>query len=223
MSAAGYALTRLRSLQAARGWRGLARFLVTRLVRLQSDVVFECKAADEGRSAMDVDFGPGRRLVVINQENLDEPERKPVLVQLLAGESAIYRSGLERDDMALAVIDAEGSVLHHSFIQFETRYKSILGEAAHAPLITNCHTVPGARGERLYPKTLRFALSLLADHGHVSAIITCDAGNTPSIRGIEHAGFQQTRAITSLVVFFRLAFQRISWRDRRTTWRVVWI
>ncbi len=223
MSTAGYALTRLRSLRAARGWLGLARFLVTRLARSQSDVVFEGRAAEGERSTTDGDFGPGRRLVVICRENLDDPERKPVLVQLLAGESAVYRTGLERDDMALAVIDDQGSVLHHSFIQFETRYKSILGEAVHVPLITNCHTVSRARGERLYPKTLRFALSLLADHGHASAIITCDAGNTPSIRGIEHAGFQQTRAILSLVVFFRLVFQRISWRDRRTTWHVVWI
>ncbi|MGI9489966.1 MAG: hypothetical protein ACR2RF_29575 [Geminicoccaceae bacterium] len=165
MSTAGYALTRLRSLRAARGWLGLARFLVTRLARSQSDVVFEGRAAEGERSTTDGDFGPGRRLVVICRENLDDPERKPVLVQLLAGESAVYRTGLERDDMALAVIDDQGSVLHHSFIQFETRYKSILGEAVHVPLITNCHTVSRARGERLYPKTLRFALSLLADHG----------------------------------------------------------
>ncbi len=223
MSAAGYALTRLRSLQAARGWLGLAGFLATRLMRTQSDVVFECRTKEAPRSATDEDFGEGRRLAVIDRDNLDDPERAHLLTQLLAGESAVYRAGLERGDMALAVTDEEGLVLHRSFIQFETRYKSILGEGREVPLIANCHTVPTARGERLYPKTLRHAVSLLASLGHDRAIITCDAENTPSIRGIEHAGFRQTRAITSVIMLFRLALQRIRWCDRRTTWRILWI
>lgn len=221
MSAAGYALTRLRSLQAARGWVGLARFLMTRLLRSQSDVVFECRTAEKGQPTPEDDFGAGREIVIIDRNRLDRPEIIPLLAQILAGESAVYRTGLQRNDLALVIVDEEGSVLHHSFVQFETRYKSILDENAEVPLITNCHTVPRARGERVYPKTLRYALSLLARHGHDRAIITCDAGNTASIRGIEHAGFQQSRAITSLVVLFRLAFQRIGWSDQRTTWRVI--
>lgn len=224
MSAAGYALTRLRSLQAARGWLGLARFLMTRLLRSQSDVVFECRTVDQGRLPAEGDFGDGRRLVVINRKNLDAPERASLLAELLAGESAVYRAELERGDMALAVIDEEGALLHRSFIQFETRYKSILGEAEEVPLIANCHTVPRARGERLYPKTLRYAMSHLARHGHDRAvIITCDPQNTSSIRGIINAGFQQSRAITSLFILFRLVIQRIDWSDHRTTWRMVMV
>lgn len=221
MSAAGYALTRLRSLQATRGWLGLTRFLMTRLLRSQSDVVFECRTADQGREMAESDFGAGRAIVLIDRHNLDDPERAALLAQLLAGESAVYRAGLERGDMALTVVDEEEVLLHRSFIQFQTRYKSILGEAEEVPLIANCHTVPRARGERLYPKTLRYALSLLASQGYDRAIITCDADNTSSIRGILNAGFRQTRAINSLIVLFRLVFQRISWSDKRTTWRMI--
>ena len=89
MSAAGYARLRLRSLQAARGWLGLARFLATRLLRTQSDVVFERRLAKE-RTEIPA-FGEGRRMVMIDRQNLDDPAQKPLLAQLLVGESAAYR------------------------------------------------------------------------------------------------------------------------------------
>jgi len=223
MSASGYALMRLRSLQEARGWLGLVRFLMSRLARSQSDLVFERALAEQAEPPAAVDFGAGRRIVVIDRGNLDDPEHGPLLAQLLAGEGAVYRPGLEQDDMALAVVDGAGSVLHRSFIQFETRYKSLLGEATWLPLIGNCHTAPSARGERLYPKTLRHAASLLAWRGYRRVIITCDARNASSIRGIQRAGFQQVRAITSLILLFRLVIQHIRRGDARTTWRMVWI
>ena len=222
MSAAGYALLRLRSLHEARGWLGLAHFLVTRLARTQSDVVFERMLADEAGSETPA-FGEGRRMVVIDRQNLDDPAQKPLLAQLFVGENAAYRPGLERGDIALVVVDDQGFVLHRSFIQFETRYKTVLDEAIDVPLIANCLTVPSARGERLYPKTLGFAASLLARLGYDRVIITCDATNTPSINGIVRAGFEKRRAISSLVILFRLVLQRISRNKGRTSRRVVWI
>lgn len=221
MSAAGYALLRLRSLHEARGWLGLARFLATRLARTQSDVVFECALAEDETEAPV--FDPGRRMVVIDQRNLGDRALQPVLAQLFVGESAAYRPGLERGDIALAVVDDHGFVLHRSFIQFETRYKSILGETIEVPLIANCLTVPSARGERLYPRTLRHAASLLARLGYGRVIITCEAANASSISGILRAGFKESRAIASMVILFRLVVQRISRSDGRTNRRVVWI
>ncbi|MGI9509523.1 MAG: hypothetical protein ACR2QJ_09275 [Geminicoccaceae bacterium] len=221
MSAVGYGLLRLRSLRETRGWLGLAGFLLSRLARTQSDVLFERRLGQHEPEPPAL--GLDHRLVVIDRRNLDDPTMRPLLAELLAGESAAYRPGLEHDDMALAVVDAEGSILHRSFIQFETRYKAILGEADELPLIANCHTVPAARGERLYPKTLGHAAALLARQGYRRVIITCDAKNASSIRGIVKAGFQRQRAITSLVLLFRLAVQRIDWSHGRTSWRVVWI
>lgn len=223
MSVAVQVLGRLRTLQETRGWFGLARFLATRVLRTQSDVVFERAMAGEDRSPAMPDFGAGRRLVIVDRRNLDEPALSPVVTRLLTGDSAVYRTGLERGDMALAIVNGEGVLLHRSFIQFETRYKTLLGEAIAVPLIANCHTEPSARGERLYPKALLYAASLLARQGHAHAIITCDAANIPSIRGILRAGFREKRRITSLVVLLRLAIQHIRWSDGRASWRVTWI
>jgi hypothetical protein len=190
---------------------------MTRFLRTQSDMVFERDLSAPGLSQT---FGPSRRIIVIERDNLDQPDLEDVVAQLLDTESSIYREGLEHNDIAFAVIDQERRVLHRSFVQFETRYKTLLGETDEVPLLTNCHTDPSVRGERLYPKTLVHAGVLLAERGYDRVIITCDERNQASIRGILRGGFEQKRVIQSLVILARFAYQKIS-TGHAVHWRFV--
>jgi len=215
----GYAINRLRSVQQSRGWNGLAFFLATRLVRVQSDLVFEmpCSSRNEG-----VDFGNGRQVVVVDKQNFEAPGIKTVTSQIFSGESSVYRDDLNNGGMAFAVVDNDKKVLHHSIVQFETRYKTILGERDDVPLIGNCHTEQNSRGERLYPKMLSYVSAFLADQGHSRAIITSNEHNMRSISGIQRAGFKLARSIKSHVILARLAIQRIEQDSEPGSWKFVW-
>lgn len=218
MSTQSHLVTRVGSIWNARGSAGFIRFLLSRLARTQSDMVFE---RDLLERIVTQPFGQGRQFVVIERTNLDDCELQDIVGQLLASESSAYRPGLEKNDIALAVIDEERHVLHRTFIQFETRYKTLLGESAAVPLLANCHTIPSMRGERLYPKTLHHAGALLAKRGYQHMIIACDRRNEASIRGIVHGGFQLKRALRSLVIFARFALQKID-IERTVRWRLVY-
>ncbi|MGI9494223.1 MAG: hypothetical protein ACR2QF_17670 [Geminicoccaceae bacterium] len=217
MSAQSYFSTRIVSIWQTRGGFGFFRFLMTRFLRTQSDMVFERNLLEPEPPPT---FGSDRQIIVIERDNLDQPDLEDVVAQLLEAESSIYRAGLEHDDIAFAVIDEKRQLLHRSFVQFETRYKTLLGETDDVPLLTNCHTVPTARGERLYPKTLLHAGALLAERGYDRMIITCDERNQASIRGIIRGGFQQKRVIQSLVILARFALQKIA-DEHDVRWRLV--
>lgn len=206
MSAQPYLSTRLLSIWRARGVRGFLRFLITRFARTQSDMVFERALCGQTSHQS---FGQDRQIIVIERSNLDDPALQGVVAQLLAAESSIYRPGLEENDVAFAVIDRERRLLHRTFVQFDTRYKTLLGESTDVPLLTNCHTIPSMRGERLYPKTLLHAGAFLRDRGHDRMIITCDERNQASISGILRGGFELKRAIRSFVILARFALQEI--------------
>lgn len=217
MSEIAHLATRLHSIWRSRGFLGLCWFLVTRLARTQSDMVFEQRLRDQ---PIPTAFGANRTILIIEHENVGDPSLQDIVIQLLASESAIYRSGLQQGDLAFAVVDENRRLLHRSFVQFQTRYKTLLGETADVPLLTNCHTIPSMRGERLYPKTLCYAGAILAKRGYHRMIITCDEKNLASIRGIAHGGFILKRVIRSLIVFARFAVQKIN-VDQTINWRIV--
>jgi hypothetical protein len=208
---------RLRSVWRARGGRGFLHFLLTRLARLQSDMVFGRPLQDEAEPPS---FGSERQIVVIERGNLEDPSLQDIVAQLLASESSVYRPGLEANDLAFAVIDQDRRLLHRTFVQFETRYKTMLGEAMSVPLLTHCHTIPSMRGERLYPKTLLHAGAFLRARGHERMVITCDEHNQASISGIRRGGFELECAIRSLVIFARFVIQQIK-NGRTVRWRFV--
>lgn len=128
---------------------------------------------------------------------------------LLADEPWVKQAGLARGDLLYAVLDADGRLLHHSFVQHDAAALALLGEAPSVPLIGRCATMPAARGRRLYPRTLRHILSDLAAAGHRRVAIYCDRDNEASIRGILHAGFAPVADLRSLVIGERWALQ---WR-----------
>ena len=217
MSEQHYFATRCLSIWRTRGGLGFFRFLITRLARTQSDMVFERDLLDQ---ALPQPFGQDHRIIVIDRHNLNDPALHDIVAQLLTSESSIYRLGLEENDIAFAVIDGERTLLHRSFVQFRTSYKTLLGETIDVPLLTNCHTIPSMRGERLYPKTLCYAGALLSKRGHDRMIITCDQRNEASIRGIIHGGFELKRAIRSFVILARFVIQKID-AEQTARWRFI--
>lgn len=219
MSVPSYFSTRISSIWQARGGLGFLRFLITRFLRIQSDIVFERDLLEPGLPQA---FGPDRQVIVIERHNLTQPDLKDVVDQLFEAESSIYRLALDENGLALAVIDSQRRLLHRTFVQFETRYKALLGETDDVPLLTNCHTDPAVRGERLYPKTLVFAGALLAKRGYERMIITCDERNHASIKGIVRGGFQRKRVIQSLVVLALFAIQKIN-VEHAVRWRFVYL
>ncbi len=55
--------------------------------------------------------------------------------------------------------------------------------------IFDCLTLPNYRGLGIYPKSLSILIRLGLDAGFKSVVIMVDPTNTPSIKGIERAGF----------------------------------
>jgi hypothetical protein len=217
MTAEPYFATRLLSVWRTRGGPGFLRFLITRLARIQSDMMFERMLVDQTEPPS---FGPDRQIILIDRDNLDDPSLQDVVSQLLTSESSIYRQGLKENDLAFAVVDRERQLLHRTFVQFETSYKTLLGEAMSVPLLTHCHTIPSMRGERLYPQTLLHVGALLRARGYDRMIITCDERNQASIRGIGHGGFELISSIRSLVILARFGIQQIKTKQT-VRWRFV--
>lgn len=218
MPPGGYLALRLRTLWLSRGPVGFLHFALSRVVRKTRDLVFE---RDLDADGADAPAPPVGRFVDIDNRKLDERAFAPLLDQVLRGEGEIYGIGLRRNDRLFLVADDGGRVLHYSFVQFESRYKTLLGEDGAVPMFTRCWTSPAARGKRLYPSTLRHGSAALARDGFCRVLITCDPTNTASVRGIEHAGFRLVRRISSMIFLSRLALQRISGPNGNVRWRLV--
>lgn len=212
-----YLRLRAESLWRSRGMMGLLRFVASCLVRLRYDLVFERATREVAPNAGEM-MTVGR-LIAISRANLDDPAIAHVVLQILSGEAAIYRPGLDRRDRIFAVVDAGDKVLHHSFVEFETRHKALIGEAAETPIFANCWTSPEMRGMRLFPATLERGCEALARDGFERVLIDCDPRNLSSRNGIERAGFRKIRSISSVVFLSRLAIQRIEEVGGPTVWR----
>jgi len=175
------------------------------LLRYEDELLF---AADPRASA--APFADAcLRMVRCDASNFREMLPEAARAALFAEEPGAKTAGLARGDLLFAVLDAEGGLLHHSFVQNGATVLALLGEARAVPLIGRCATVPAARGRRLYPRTLRHIMSALAAAGHGRVAIYCDRDNAASIRGIRHAGFSAVAHLRTLVIGERWAVQ---WR-----------
>ena len=92
--------------------------MLAHLARTQSDMVFELNLLRRSDRQF---FDKNRKIIVIERHNLHNHNLKGIVGQLLAGEASIYRSGLERNDLAFVVIDEKKRLLQRAFVQFETR------------------------------------------------------------------------------------------------------
>lgn len=207
---------RLHAVWRARGIGGLLRFAATRLFMHRRDLLFESPSAqDRTGHASDAP----ERLVHVTAQNLEQALTPAARAALEQGEGADYVEAVRAGDELFAVLDADGRILHHSFVLYRTRTKALLGEAPDTPLFAHCVTAEAARGRRLYPRTLRHALRVLREHGRERAVINCDPANTASVKGIEHAGFTLLATLDTWIVAGVFALQRRRAADGRVRWR----
>lgn len=197
------ATQRLGGLIESRGLAKTAWFVATRLVRWQDELLFAADPASQGARFADQEL----RLLELDAATVDHVLPAEVHHRLFAGEGCAYREGIRKGDLGFVLLGRDSSLLHHSFVQFAVRTKTLLGESRQVPLIAHCMTVAQARGRRLYPRVLRHVMQALAAAGHRRVAINCDSDNVASIRGIEHAGFTRIARLRSLIVVNRLCVQ----------------
>lgn len=202
----------------ARGPIRFIFFVLTRFVRRQSDLLFEIdpRLHLSRRS----DFGD-HLLCIVDKDQSPETLGNIIVQQLFCDENNQYRTNLCNRDRLFFVVNKESRVLHYSYVQYETRYKKILHESVDVPLISNCVTLPEARGQKLYPKTLIEICHSLAELGCQRVIITCHPDNIASINGIKRSGFVYIGQIESLLLLSRIALQYIKDKKNSFSLRIV--
>jgi hypothetical protein len=197
----GKAVTILRT----RGLVSAVPFFMSRLIRHQSDLLFQAQTGLGEPFAARHD----ECLLAVDRRSIDALVSPRMLAALSQGEGQEYIDDVRKTGLLYLVTDALGErCSHHSFVQFATRTKRLLGEDDATPLIGNCFTAPEARGRQLYPRVLRHILHDLGHRGFQRAVIHCAPENAPSINGIRRAGFTLLAELRSVVVLNEICLQR---------------
>ena len=105
----------------------------------------------------------------------------------------------EVDDFFVAK-DADG-VQHISWIYYHNNRNRLLRLGIKEAEIKFCLTLPGSRGQGIYPKVLREILIFLRENGMSWAYICVYPDNYPSVRGIEKAGFMKIGEVRLKKIF----------------------
>ena len=200
---------RLWGIVETRGWMKALRFLVSRLARIQDDVVF---AADPAQLARPFRRG-GLRISVLNRSNLEWALPRPVHDRIFRGEGALYRQAVREGDLGFVVLGPTDRLLHQSFVHFRVRTKRLIGESDAVPLIAYCRTAWAWRGLGLFTDTLGHIMAVLAVRGYRRALVSCEASNESAIRSIEHLGFKRIRRLRSFILLNRWCWQQRSERS----------
>ena len=196
----------------SRGWIGFLKFFCSRIFRVSGDLVFE-KPLDDGIAAPHKKLNPAYKVFVINASNLKKDENKWLVQSVLQGENLDYLEGLQKEDCMVA-ITSNNEVVHTSFVQFETSYKKLLNELDDTPLIGNCWTSREHRGKGLYPYAIFRCCNEIGRRGYKRITISCAPDNTPSIAGIEKAGFLKIREVKTFSILTKLYFQKIITQEK---------
>lgn len=200
---------RLRGVVETRGWLKAAGFVMSRLARVQDDLVF---AADPVQLARPFSRG-GLRMLVLTKRNFQWALPRPVCERMFRGEGALYREAVRQGDLGFVVLGPTDRLLHQSFVHFRIRTKRLIGESDTVPLIAYCRTAWAWRGHGLFSETLGHIMAVLAVRGYRRALVSCEASNEAAICSIEHLGFRRIRRLRSLILFNRWCWQHRSERS----------
>jgi len=189
-----------------RGVKGFMVFLWQRVIRCDRDLLFEYTYDGESTKEEQFKVSNNHIVNVIDQKNIEDVSYREVLEAALSNENQVYKEGLYKQDV-LFVMLKNSELVHTTFVQFESKYKLILGETAQIPLIGNCWTSEKCRGQGVYPYILKLACKRMIDRGFSKVVITCEPKNLASIAGIKKAGFQLVKEITSYIFINKFAIQ----------------
>lgn len=101
-------------------------------------------------------------------------------------------------------IEKEGCTIHESTVYKRLHFLGIIDKQG--PTIGNCFTHNDYRGHGIYPAMLNLITNKLLVEEHVPEVfVIVDVHNTPSIKGIEKAGFTLYATVkTKRFLFFYL-------------------
>jgi hypothetical protein len=81
--------------------------------------------------------------------------------------------------------------VHKSWVYFDTLILRKIGSPSRNPIIGDCFTDPNFRGNHLYPQVLAHIIGDIFTNYQIDHLfILVSTKNTPSIKGIERAGFK---------------------------------
>lgn len=199
-------ITRLRQLLASRGLIGLLGFIFSRLLRVTHENIYQKTANQKQLNLKVTELKFGWKVHRIDRTNFEEKNNIALLQSLNHGEIEGYINGIKAHSVLFAVTDQK-KVIHTSFVQFKSRYKTIIHEPYDTPLIGNCWTDNQYRGNGLYPTTIHLAAESLFTNDYDRVLISCAVNNIPSIKGIEKAQFNLVKQLKSYILFNKFALQ----------------
>ncbi|TMM45274.1 GNAT family N-acetyltransferase [Colwellia ponticola] len=208
-------LNRCYQVFANRGVKGFFVFLRERIIRCDRDLVFEYKKHIDTEGEVNVKDDINYTVNIIDRDTIENIKHHEALEAALSNESQDYKAGLYEQDVLFVVLK-KSELVHTTFIQFESKYKRILGEGAEVPLIGNCWTSVKCRGQGVYPYILKLACKRMINSGFSRVVITCDPSNLASIAGIKKAGFYLNKEITSYILMNNLAIQVVVQNNIKT-------
>ncbi|GAA0369685.1 hypothetical protein GCM10009092_37440 [Bowmanella denitrificans] len=183
------------------------------VIRNSSDLVFEIHLADWFGKQPPLD--DAFEVHVIDSVNVDEVRLAWIVDKALAAENEIYRQPLRKKDCMVAITQGK-SLVHTSFVQFESRYKKLLSEDGDSPLIGNCWTAPDCRGKGLYPFAIEKCCEEMVKRGVDRVLISCSPDNHASIAGIKKSGFTLVRKVSTVLLLTKLLVQVNLQNDSRS-------
>lgn len=212
-------IEKLKQLLLSRGFVGLIRFILSRIVRSTHENIYQ-KNYDAKQQKIEITpLEPTWNIQRIDRHNFLEESKRVLLNSLCRGEVTTYINAIKADSILFAVTEGE-KVIHTSFIQFKSRYKNLIQELNETPLIGNCWTDNQYRGNGLYPKTIYLAAESLFESGYERVLISCATDNIASIKGIEKANFDLVQELKSYIFLNKFAFQ-LSKKDKQHNWKFI--
>lgn len=120
---------------------------------------------------------------------LPRPLRIEMYSHLIRSGRPQYDNKLDSGVELFLAFDGE-VIVHESWVFHDVLLPSQYGFQPAAPVIGDCWTNDNYRGARIYPFMLTTIVNILRCRpGHIKSFILVAPGNTPSIKGIERAGF----------------------------------
>jgi RimJ/RimL family protein N-acetyltransferase len=197
---------RLIGVVESRGWAKALGFLLSRILRLQDDLVFVAEPRNLARPFKRA----GLKMLVLTGDNVDWALPKTASAELFAGEAALYYEALQDGDLGFVVLGPGDRLLHSSFVHFAVRTKQLIGEGAQVPLVAYCRTAWAWRAQGLFSETLGHIMAVLSVRGFRRALVTCEAENQGAIHTLEHLGFRRICRLQTLVFMNGWCIQRRS-------------
>jgi predicted acetyltransferase len=208
-------ITRFRQLLSSRGLVGLLRFILSRILRVTHENVYQKCNNEKQLNSITTELNPSWQIHRIDKKNCDEKSNIALLESINHGEIETYINGIKANSILFAVTDNK-QVIHTSFVQFKSRYKILIHELHETPLIGNCWTDDKYRGQGLYPKTIQLAAESLFKSGYKKVLISCAVNNIASRKGIEKAQFNLVQELKSYIVLNKFALQVSTQNDLKS-------